>query len=369
MTIWKKSAFAVAAVVAAALAASALAATARENPPVVKTQPSVSGTPRVGERLIADPGSWAGAKPIDFSYQWQRCHQDGTGCLEISGATDRVYRPTPADVGLRLRAYVWASNRDGRTLAITNLSGVVRSGAGQAPQNTAPPAITGSPVQGAVLTATAGSWTGTQPLSFSYFWRLCGSSGGDCQATSVRTPTYTLGASDVGHTLRVAVVGTNAAGSSRAQSNPTGVIAPRSASGGSGALPAGAVRLPDGAVSIPATSVGLPQRLIVDRIQYTPSRIHSRNEPLVARFRVVDTRGFVVRDALVYAAGVPFDRLSKAPEVATGQDGWATVTFQVLPTFQLRRGNLVVVFVRARKGGDNVLAGVSTRRLVSVRVG
>jgi hypothetical protein len=40
----------------------------------------------------------------------------------------------------------------------------------------------------------------------------------------------------------------------------------------------------------------------------------------------------------------------------------------VLPTFQLRSGNLVVIFVRARRPGDNILAGVSTRRLVSVRV-
>ena len=58
-----------------------------------------------------------------------------------------------------------------------------------------------------------------------------------------------------------------------------------------------------------------------------------------------------------------------AAETPTGGDGWATITFHVLPTFQLRRGNLVVIFVRGRKPGDSVLAGVSTRRLVSVRVG
>ena len=69
------------------------------------------------------------------------------------------------------------------------------------------------------------------------------------------------------------------------------------------------------------------------------------------------------------AVGVPFDRLSKEPETATAVDGWATISFQVLPTFTLRPGNLVVIFVRVRKPGESLLAGVSTRRLVSVRVG
>jgi hypothetical protein len=86
------------------------------------------------------------------------------------------------------------------------------------------------------------------------------------------------------------------------------------------------------------------------------------------RFHVVSTSGRCVSGALVYAVGVPFDRLSREPEVQTGSDGWATIDFQILPTFKLRSGNLVVIFVRARKGGENVLAGVSTRRLVSVRV-
>jgi hypothetical protein len=169
----------------------------------------------------------------------------------------------------------------------------------------------------------------------------------------VSTRTYRLGADDVGKTLRVLVTATNRVGSSAAISNATALV--------EGTTP------PPGQC-LPITRVSLPDRLVVDQIQYLPSRIRSSEEPLIARFHVVSTRGFCVAGALVYAVGVPFDRLSAEPEVQTGPDGWAQITFRVLPTFRLRTGNLVVIFVRGRKPGESVLAGVSTRRLVSVRV-
>jgi hypothetical protein len=54
--------------------------------------------------------------------------------------------------------------------------------------------------------------------------------------------------------------------------------------------------------------------------------------------------------------------------VATDSTGWATITYQVLPGMPIQRGYRLTFFVRARKGGDNILAGVSNRRLVSVGV-
>jgi hypothetical protein len=192
-------------------------------------------------------------------------------------------------------------------------------------------------------------------MDFAFRWRRCDTTGANCTTLRETSRNYRVGANDVGTTLRVLVTATNAAGSAAAISNPTATIA--------GSAP------PSTGQCQSISTVSLPNRLLIDRIQYAPNAIHSHSEPLVARFHVVSTSGACVSGALVYGVGVPFDRLSRASEVATGGDGWAQITFQVRPTFVLRRGNLVVIFVRARKPGDSVLAGVSTRRLVSVRVG
>jgi len=81
----------------------------------------------------------------------------------------------------------------------------------------------------------------------------------------------------------------------------------------------------------------------------------------------VDTCGQPVQGALVYATGVPFNQISLAEE-PTGRDGWAQIDFRVLPGFPVaRQQGFLVVFTRARKPGENLLAGISTRRLVSVR--
>ncbi len=130
--------------------------------------------------------------------------------------------------------------------------------------------------------------------------------------------------------------------------------------------PAGATRLQDGKTSIPASSVNLPDRLVLSGLQFTPTVLRSR-QPFTGRFRVTDTRGYVVRDAIVLVTGVPLGWITPSQEVTTNVDGYATI--QLLPTTRLRlvRGGSMVMFVRARKQGDDLLAGISTRRLVRVR--
>jgi len=93
------------------------------------------------------------------------------------------------------------------------------------PVKTTPPSISGTPQQGQTLTASAGTWGGTQPISYAYQWQRCDASGADCNAISGATgASYSVGAADVGATLDVTVVATNIAGSSSATSAATAVV-------------------------------------------------------------------------------------------------------------------------------------------------
>jgi hypothetical protein len=83
------------------------------------------------------------------------------------------------------------------------------------------------------------------------------------------------------------------------------------------------------------------------------------------RVHVSDTRGFVVRDALVFVRATPLVTSTPA-EQATDQAGYVTLTAFPRATFPLKRGYHVQFFVRTRKEGDSLLAGVSSRRLVQV---
>jgi len=154
----------------------------------------------------------------------------------------------------------------------------------------------------------------------------------------------------VGRTIRVIVTATNSSGSNRATSAQTAIV-------GAAAGPA----------SIPVSQVSPPERLVISAVKFTPRRLTSR-AAFIGRFRVSDTRGNLVNGALVYAVGIPYAWVRRAPEVVTGSDGWATIQFFPTRAMPVRRSALVM-FVRARKPGDSLLAGVSTRRLVQVGIG
>jgi hypothetical protein len=105
--------------------------------PVNTTEPSITGTARVGSRLEANRGQWAGDAPITYTYVWLRCSERGDNCSEIQGANDTSYEVRDADTGRTIRVRVVARNDRGTTSAISNPTGVV--GTNQPPPGTALP--------------------------------------------------------------------------------------------------------------------------------------------------------------------------------------------------------------------------------------
>jgi hypothetical protein len=92
------------------------AQTSNTGPPVNTAPPAISGSAQQGQTLAASPGSWSGAQPIGFAYQWQRCDTSGANCANVGSATS-TYTLTSADVGSTIVVAVTASNSAGSAMA------------------------------------------------------------------------------------------------------------------------------------------------------------------------------------------------------------------------------------------------------------
>jgi hypothetical protein len=328
--------------------------------PVNTSPPTMSGETRQGHQLRARPGRWTGTQPITFRYQWVRCGPQGGSCADISGATHVQYRLTANDVDHTIRVRVVAGNTDGTNAATSAQTRLIRAAQAR-PVNTSPPTISGTPTVGQTLSASSGTWIGNKPITFAFQWQRCDKVGGGCSAVAGATgAAFALTAADLDHTLRIVVTARNRAGSSSRTSVPTAVIARAQPVG-----PAGQIRLPNGKISIPVTSVSLPARLIIDQVHFSPSPVRSRTAPIQVRVHISDTRGFYVRGALVFVRSTPL-LTTAPPEAPTELDGWLTLTTEPRLDFPLKKGFSVQFFVRARKAGETLLAGVSSRRLAQV---
>ncbi len=199
-------------------AGAATGAPSNASPPVV------TGVAQEGRTLTLQSGTWSGANPILFDYQWRRCDSTGASCTAIAGATSQTYTLTTADVGATIRALVTATNAEGSGTALSDPTAVV-SGAG-APYPTTAPAISGNARQGSTLSASNGSWSGSGSLSYRYQWQRCNASGSGCSAIDGATSSsHQLVAADVGATVRVEVTATNSSGSTSSFSGSSAVIA------------------------------------------------------------------------------------------------------------------------------------------------
>ncbi len=212
-------------VLAALVGAGLLAASARAAAPSNTSLPTISGTPEQGKTLTASHGTWSNS-PTSFSYRWQRCGADGTGCANIDNAAFQKYTLTAADVDHTVRVVVTASNGSGQASADSAVSDVVS--ANTPPKSTTRPTVSGTAQVGEQLTADHGTWTGGV-RSYAYQWQRCDTTGTTCtDVTGATGQTYGIRSLDAGNTLRVVVTATNLAGSTNAGSDTTGIVQPAS---------------------------------------------------------------------------------------------------------------------------------------------
>jgi hypothetical protein len=196
--------------------------------PANTSPPTITGTAQEGQKLVGHRGTWSGS-PTDYNDFWMRCDKDGGSCSNISGANSiSGYVLKPVDVGNTIRLKVQARNADGSTVEVSTPTAVVRTvaAAKAVPRNTTAPTITGVARVGDELTASTGSWS-DNPDRFDYQWQRCSSSGFSCTDVAGATgQTYGVRLLDKGNRLKVVVTAINSAGSAKATSGLTRIVAP-----------------------------------------------------------------------------------------------------------------------------------------------
>lgn len=338
-------------------------------------EPTISGGTSVGDTLTGDHGTWAPGATT-YKYNWRRCPPDGGqgsgNCDGIVDGPSNTYTLTGYDVGYTIRLQVKAWDGSGAKIGVesSNAHGPI-TGQGIGPTNTGLPTVTGTAAVGQTLTGSQGSWdrAGLFLADLSNAWLRCDASGNNCQPTGGTATTYVVGDADKGSTLRFQVTATNPAGTTVVQSNPTGVVP-----GGTPVTspppppPPSSAGCPAGRRAVQASAVTPPARLEIDRQIATPLHLGS-GQQVTVRYRVSDTCGQVVQGALVYATAVPFGQLSTPAEAPTGPNGFVSLTFQTTAGFPLGpKQRSVQIFVRARKLGEDLLAGISARRLFEIPI-
>jgi hypothetical protein len=178
---------------------------------IVPGTPTITGTPKLGEVLIVDPGTWAPAD-VDLAYQWY------SGTEPIEGATAASFTPAAAEVGTALTVRVTGTATEYAAQTTTSAPtaevapGTLISGT---------PTITGTPKVGEMLTADPGTW---QPsgVVLSYQWYVGGQ-----QVQNAFAVTYTPRGADAGKVVTVKVVGVKAGYDVATPiSAPTAAVAP-----------------------------------------------------------------------------------------------------------------------------------------------
>ena len=177
------------------------------GPPRSTAVPTITGQPVVGATLTAGSGQWD--RPTDsVAYLWLR---NGVA----TAVTTNAYVVPAGAGGDAITVRLLATDAAGESEPVFSDPVTIAI----APENTAPPEISGGGQVGVALTASTGTWSGSP--SFAFEWRRDGA-----PISGATGSTYTPVDADEGKTLTVRVTGTTAAGSATATSAGVSVSLP-----------------------------------------------------------------------------------------------------------------------------------------------
>jgi RTX calcium-binding nonapeptide repeat (4 copies)/WD40-like Beta Propeller Repeat len=193
--------------------------------PRVRVTPEIDQlTPVVDTPLDVGAGFWDGSAPLTFTYSWRKCNPQGDldSCVQIPGSTSTTsYTPTLADIGFSIRVWITATNAQGSDVAITNHTYPVVDKPHFAPSATTTPTVGGTPALGRQLTANIGDYDGDAPIKTQFTWQRCDATGAACKVINSKKIVYTPTSADIGYTILIQVVATNAYGELTSKSDPT----------------------------------------------------------------------------------------------------------------------------------------------------
>ena len=166
-------------------------------------QPTISGTPQVGQTLTADTANIAdedGLDDVSYGYQWV------SGGTDIDGANGSSYELTSSEQGQTIQVRVtFTDDRDNEETLTSAATVAVTAAANR--DATGQPTISGTPRVDQTLTADTANIVdqdGLTNVSYSYQWIAGGSDIGGATGS-----THTLTASEQGQTIQVRVTFTD----------------------------------------------------------------------------------------------------------------------------------------------------------------
>ena len=188
--------------------------------------PTLSGDTTVGQTLTASHATWSD-RPTSYKDSWERCDAAGNSCTTIANAVGQSYTLTSAEAGATVRVQESATNDAGTGGPATSAAtGVVQAGGGPPtkPANNSLPVISGAPTVGRALSTSAGTWSGTPPLTYTYQWQLCDPACANIAGATAGT--YVPTGSAVGDRVRSLVTASNSLGAVSVASSQVGPVRP-----------------------------------------------------------------------------------------------------------------------------------------------